>query len=186
MLAVDHVLLGHREALNFWPAVCAKTRVAQLVDIANPLIPLLPAHQIKRGVALMVGSAAILPVVMVVRHLMRMHAVLIKQLGHRIIKRLQWPPRAMQEIVAAGMHFAPRWHARHRAHIEIVELHCSLGQALKVRRLDPFVTVGRHEVSTQSVVHHHHATFLGRALAHARCRSLGRGDWLNARGYVLM
>ena len=127
MLAVDHVLLWHRKTLNFRPAVGAEARISQLFDIANPLIAFLTAHQIKRGVALVIGSAPILPVVMMIRHLMGVNSLLVQQFGHGIVKRLQRPPGTMQKIVPTRVHFATRRHARHGTDIKIIELHCALG-----------------------------------------------------------
>ena len=75
MLTINRILLLKWQPLMFRPAISTKRRISQLFDIANPFITLLPAHQIKRGVPLMVGSTTVFPIVLVISDLMRMHAV---------------------------------------------------------------------------------------------------------------
>ena len=48
-------------------------------------------------------------------YFVRVDTVLMQRLWHRVIKRFQWSPRPMQEVVPARVHFSAAWHARHRA-----------------------------------------------------------------------
>ncbi len=66
ILPVDVVLFHHGEALRFRPSVSAKVSITQFLDITFPLVSFLPAYKIEGGIALVVGSTTIFPVVMVI------------------------------------------------------------------------------------------------------------------------
>ena len=62
----------------------------------------------------------------------------------------------MQEVVATGVHFPSRRHARHAADIVVVESDGSLRKAREIRRKGPVATVVGQHVTIQRVVHHHY------------------------------
>ena len=94
-----------------------------------------------------VRRPAVLPVVMMVRRLVRVHTGLVQKLERRVVERLQGPPRAVQEVVPPRVQLAARRHARHGADVELVELAGAFGEAHEVRRLHPLVAVRGEEVA---------------------------------------
>nr|WP_276320673.1 hypothetical protein [Phytoactinopolyspora endophytica] len=142
--AVDLVLVAHSAT---HPLGC----VAR--DDALPRVALLPAEELPGGVARVVRGAAVLPVVRVVGDQVGVHAGLAEQLRHRVVERLEWAPRAVQEVMAAGVHLAPGGHARHRAGVEVVEGDGLRRQAREVRGVDDRVGVGSEQVPVEAVEH---------------------------------
>ena len=62
-----------------------------------PWIALLPANELVAVVPIVIGGAAILPIVEVVGDQMAVDAGVVQQLGERIVERLQRTPAAMQK-----------------------------------------------------------------------------------------
>ena len=86
-----------------------------------PGVAFLAAHELVGVVAVVVGGAAVLPVVEVVGHEVAVDAGLVQQLGEGVVERLQRAPAAVQEGQAAGQHVAPGRHAGQAADIVVVE-----------------------------------------------------------------
>ena len=89
----------------------------------------------------MISGAAILPIMVVVRHQVGIDARRLQQLGQGAIKRLQWPPAAMQKIDPPGMQITPRRHTGQAAHKMGVEGDRTLGKTLEIRRGYRFTSV---------------------------------------------
>ena len=68
-----------------------------------PAIALLTAHDLPRVVTIMVITSAILPVMQMIADKVRIHARFFQQLRHGVVKRLQRPPFAMEEVVPPGV-----------------------------------------------------------------------------------
>ena len=77
VLAINVVLFLKGQALMFGPSVRPVRGVSELFNIAYPLVAFLSAHQIKGCITLMISGSAVLPVVMVVGYLVRVHAVFV-------------------------------------------------------------------------------------------------------------
>ena len=128
-----------------------------------PLSPLFSSSLLFRLPSLVdVRRPAVLPVVMVVRRLVRVHTGLVQKLERRVVERLQGPPRAVQKVVPPRVQLAARRHARHGADVELVELAGAFGEAHEVRRLHPLVAVRGEEVAAEGVEHDDDAAAAGR------------------------
>ena len=88
-----------------------------------PRIAFLPADEVVCVVAVVVSRAAVAPVVEMVGDQVGINAMLMQHARQRMVEGLQRPPAAMQEIQSAGVHVAPRRHARQAADVVIVESH---------------------------------------------------------------
>src|SRR3954454_6582257 len=90
-----------------------------------PGVTLLPADVFPATVALVIGRAAIFPIMLVVADQVGIDAVLLQDFGHRVVEWLERSPAAVQEIVSPGMQFAPGRHARHTPRVTVVKRHRS-------------------------------------------------------------
>jgi hypothetical protein len=106
------------------------------LDQCLPGVVLLPADELERAIAGVVGGAAVLEIVQVVTDQMRVDAVVLEDFRHRIVERLERAPAAVHEIEPAGMQIAPRRHARQAADIVGVERDRALREAVEVGRRD--------------------------------------------------
>ena len=102
---------------------------------------------------MVVGGAAIFPVVVVIRHQVRVDVVFFQLHKGRVIEWLVRPPGAMQKVVSTGMHFTSRWHTRHTADIVVVECDGPFRKTGEIWRKGPVATVVRQHVTVQRVVH---------------------------------
>ena len=116
-----------------------------------PRIALLAADELERVVAVVVGGPAVLPVVIVVGHEVRIHAAAVQHLGERIVERLQWTPRSVQERQASGVHVATCRHARQAADVMRVERHRARREPLEVRRPHRTTAVRRQRRAVERV-----------------------------------
>ena len=116
-----------------------------------PGIPLLAPDALPGAVAGVVGSAAVLPVVLVVGDQVGVHAALLQQLRHGVVKGLQRPPAAVEEVIAAGVQLPPGGHAGHGAHIAAVKLNGMPGQPLKIGGQHPVTAIGGKQMPVQRV-----------------------------------
>ena len=123
--------------------------------LPDPGITLLTAMEIPGAVTGVIGRAAVLEVVIVVRAEMGIDAMLAQQFRHGIVERLQRPPTAVQKAVASRVQIAPRRHTRHAAHIRVVKGHAALGQPRKVGRMRPVTAIGRQHPPVERVEHDH-------------------------------
>ena len=120
--------------------------IPEFIYITNPLVPFLTPDQIKSGIPLVIGSAAVLPVVLVVSDFMGVDPIGMQDRRHGVIKRFQGPPGPMQKVVTPGVHFPSSRHTRHGSDIEVIKLDGPFRQPLEVRRLDPIVAVAREKM----------------------------------------
>ena len=97
----------------------------------------------------MIGGAAICEIMMMVGYKMGVDAVLLHNLGERIIKGFQRPPAAMQEMAAASVKVAARRHAGQAADIVIVKGHRPLLEPDEIRRVNRLRAIGLHGISVQ-------------------------------------
>ena len=117
--AVDPVLTPHRAV---YPRVGHRFRYVGFGDLAHPGVALLAARELPAVVALVVGRAAVLEVMVVVGDEVRVNAAVLQQFRHRVVEGFQRPPAAVQEVVAPGVQFTARRHAGHAAHVAAVEV----------------------------------------------------------------
>ena len=146
VLSVDPVLA--RDAAE----VLGSLRVRHL---ALPGVALLTAHVHPTRIAVVVGGAAILPVVIVVGDQCRVDAVFLQNREGGVVEGFERPPGPMQEIVPSRMQFAPGRHAGHGADVVVVEGDRAFAQAHEVRRQGPVAAVVRQHVPVQGIVHDH-------------------------------
>ena len=119
-------LVGDEAAIYLVLQASAEVRVGRIGHdsgrhIADPGIALLSAHKFVGGIALVISRPAVFPIMLVVGDDMRVHAILVQQLWHRVVKRLQRTPTAMQKVVAPGVQLAAGGHTRHAADEGVVE-----------------------------------------------------------------
>ena len=155
-LAVDHVLreLVPALAAELHAVVLLAQALPRRLDHRLPRIALLPAHEFERVVAVVVRGAAVLPVVVVVGHEVRVHALPVQDLGERVVERLERSPRAVQERQPAGVHVAPRGHARQAADVMVVERDAALREALEVGRLHGAAAVAFQRTPVERIEQH--------------------------------
>ncbi len=132
-----------------------------------PRVALLPAHELVGVVAVVVGRAAILPIVEVVGDQVAVDAGLVQDLRKGVVEGLHRPPTPVQEGKPACQHVAARRHARQRAYVMAVVRARALGQPVEVRRRDALAAVRAEHVAIQRVEQHEHA-FHGRSLLTSR------------------
>ena len=101
-----------------------------------PGVPLLAANELVGVVAVVIGEAPVFPVVVVVGDEVAVDALLVEQLGERVVERFQRTPATMQEVEPPGLHVTARRHARQAAGIVGVERDATFGQSAEVRCLD--------------------------------------------------
>ena len=126
----------------------------------RPGVALLAAHAVPGGVALVIGGAAVLPIVVVVAHQMGVHAGIAQQLGHGIVEGLQRAPAAVQEIVAPRVQLPPGGHAGQTARPAVVEGHRPPCQPGEIGRFRPVAAVGFQQVPVEGIVHDHNGFHL--------------------------
>ena len=108
----------------------------------------------------MVGGAAILPIMLVVRDEVAVHALpagaaaVSQQLDRRVVERLDGIPGAMEKVQAAGVQLAAGGHTGHAAHVGIVKDHGALGKPGEVRSVHPRVAIARQIAAVERVEHH--------------------------------
>lgn len=126
--------------------------------VGHIAVAFLAAEPFPGIVAVVIGRAAVLPVVRMVGAQMAVHPVLAQHLEHRAVERLQRAPAAVQEIVFAGMQLPPGRHAGQAAAVKVVEPGAVVCQAGKVGQLCPVAAVVRQEFAGQGIEHDHNGT----------------------------
>ena len=174
--AVDHILPVHlvEHLLEALGGVLGQRVAVGALGIGCgtglPRVTLLPAVALPSAVPGAVGRAAVLHIVVVVGHDPGVDAVLLEQFGHRVVKRLDGAPAAVQEVGAAGVQLAAGRHTGHTAHIAVVEDRRVRGQTLEVWQVELLTAVAGQIIQPQGIVHHHncfHAktSFMTKALS---------------------
>ena len=123
--------------------------------LSHPGIALVAAAELPGVVLGVIGGAALFEVVLMVGAEVGVDAVLLEHLRHGVVEGLERPPTAMEEVVAAGVEFAPGGHAGQAAGVGILELDRAGGQTLEVGRVHPVAAVVGQVVPVQGVEHHH-------------------------------
>ena len=116
-----------------------------------PRVVLLAAHEVPRAEAVVIRRAAVLEIVEVIAHEVRVDPGLPHRLCKRVVERLERAPAAMHEVQATRVQVAPRRHAWQAADEVTVEGHRALGEAIEVRRAHPRRAVAAERVAAQRV-----------------------------------
>ena len=120
----------------------------RLVDKRTPDIALLAAQKLPGVELCVVILAARMKIVVVVGNHVAIGAALPAQFGlQAVVPRLDRAPGGFEEAGVAGEEVPPGRHAGHRTDIKVLKLSRFFFEALKVWCFDPFVSVGRHEMS---------------------------------------
>ena len=153
-LLLLHVLSVHPVLADDAAQMLGHLRIG---DLAFPGIALLAAHVLPARIAVVVGGAAVFPVVVVVRDKVRVDAVAFQDCESGVVERLVRPPGTVQEVVPAGVQLPACRHARHGADVVVVESNRALAQADEVGGERPVAAVVRQHVPVQRVVHDHYS-----------------------------
>ena len=102
----------------------------------------------------MIGCAAVLDVVIMIRAQVRVHAAFPQQFGHGIVEWLERAPRRVQKIQPARVQFPARGHAGQRTDVIAVKRDRSLRKPRKIRQRDAVRAVVRQQVAPQRIEHH--------------------------------
>ncbi len=106
-------------------------------DLPEPGVALMAAEKLPGIVAGVVIGASRFEIMVVIGAEVRVDSGLLENLRHRIVKRLERSPTAMQEVGTPGVQIPSRRHARHRTNIALVKRHRLLRQAFEIGRVDP-------------------------------------------------
>ena len=129
--------------------------VKRYPQIRLPGISLLPAGNFPGRISRMVGASAIFPVMLMIADQMGINPVLFQYFRHGVVKRLQGPPAAVQEIITPRMQFSPCRHTRHAPRITVLELNASLRKPAEIRRQRPAASIWLKVFSVQGIIHDH-------------------------------
>ena len=116
-----------------------------------PGVAFLAADELEGVVAVVIGGAAILPVMRMVGDQMAVDAGVVEQLRHRVVERLQRAPASVQKRQTSGQHVAARRHARQAADIMAVKRKAARGEPIEVRRRDAFPAIGAEQMTIQRI-----------------------------------
>ena len=129
--------------------------VKRYPQIRLPGISLLPAGNFPGRISRMVGASAVFPVMLMIADQMGINPVLFQYFRHGVVKRLQGPPAAVQEIITPRMQFSPCRHTRHAPRITVLELNASLRKPAEIRRQRPAASIWLKVFSVQGIIHDH-------------------------------
>ena len=124
-------------------------------QIRLPGISLLPAGNFPGRISRMVGASAVFPIMLMIADQMGINSVLFQYFRHGVVKRLQGPPAAVQEIITPRMQFSPCRHTRHAPRITVLELNASLRKPAEIRRQRPAASIWLKVFSVQGIIHDH-------------------------------
>lgn len=112
ILAIDEILFHKRGGkLPPYQRGIVQHRQIGTPNLALPGVALLAPRELIAGIAVVIGGAAVLPVVVVVGAEMRIDPVLFQQLRHGVVKGLQRAPAPMEKVIAPGVQLPAGGHA---------------------------------------------------------------------------
>ena len=123
--------------------------------MGHKAIALLPTEALPAVVAVVVGRAAVLPVVGVVGTQVGVDPALPQDLHAGTIKGFQRAPAAVQEIVFSGVQFPAGRHTGQASRVEVLEPGAVLFQPPEVGQPGPVAAVVRQELPGEGIKHYH-------------------------------
>src|SRR5690606_22046196 len=94
-------------------------------------------------------------VVLVIGGEMGVNTRILEKFWHGIVEWFEWPPTAVQKIVASGMEVTACRHTGHAADIGVLKGDGAPGKASKVGRMRPVAAVWWEHVPVERVEHDH-------------------------------
>ena len=144
------IVTGHTEAVG----------ILIVTQVSLPGVVFLPTVNFPRRVAGMIGGAAVLPIVVVIRNQMGIDPVFFQNFRNAVVPWFNRPPAAVEKADSAGMEIPPRRHTGKTSHIAGIERDGFFPQAFKIGADCLRTAVVRQCAAVERVIHDHNCAHM--------------------------